>query len=170
MDSATFKARAERLQEVAKLIESLPPEIRSQAFALLTPYITGHATSESSKSKDPAPTSAERVDTEDRAAFFTKFPHDKPASNVYLLAAYWYDQHGTAGITIDGVRKLANEVGLTIPARPDVTLKGASKNGNSLFTSAGYGAYKPTVHGEAYFKATYAVTKGTKPVPRTDAK
>src|SRR5580700_7475124 len=115
MDSATFKARSERLLEVAKLIEKIPAEIRAQAFSLVAAYVTGKAAPDSGKAHAANDDGDETVDTEDRGAFFTKFTHDKPSDNIYLIAAYWYGQHGIAPFTVEGIRKLAGEVGVTIP-------------------------------------------------------
>ncbi len=168
MDSSALKSRAERLLEVSKLIEQLPSEIRSQAFEMLSPYIIGKSSSEASRNRE-----ADRrdevppLDIEDRESFFTQFPHDKPADNVKLIAAWWYNEHGTAPITPDNIRQFADDVGLTVPNRLDMTLKASLEDGKNLFTRAGRGTWKPTVHGEHYLKKTYSVKKGKKPVEPT---
>jgi len=171
MDEAAFKARAERLVEVAKVIEKLPSEIRSQAFPLLAPYVGGmpaHKAKTEKADGDKDDSAADAIDGEDREAFFTRFPHDKPADNVKLIAAWWYSQHGTATFELDDVKTLADDVGLTIPDRFNMTLESAQSENKALFKKAGRGAWQPTVHGESYFKATYQVKKGKKPIERTE--
>jgi len=56
-------------------------------------------------------------------------------------------------------------VGLTVPQRLDKTLLNAKEKGKALFTRAGRGQFKPTVHGEKYLKEQYSVTKGTQKKP-----
>jgi hypothetical protein len=57
---------------------------------------------------------------------------------------------------------MADDAGVTIPDRLNMTLAAAVENGKQLFASAGRGLFKPTVHGEIYLKTTYGVKKGTK--------
>ena len=92
--------------------------------------------------------------------FFTKFLHDKPSNNVLLIAAWHYGKYGTSSIRLCEIRAKAKEVGITIPDRPDMTMKAATRKGKSLFIPCGRGEYRPTVHGEKYFKETYQVKKG----------
>jgi hypothetical protein len=56
---------------------------------------------------------------------------------------------------------LAKEVGVTIPERLDMTFLQAKRHGKKLFLRAGKKAFRPTVHGETFFKKTYQVSKGT---------
>jgi hypothetical protein len=168
MDKATFTARSERLLEIAKLLEKLPSEIRSQAFALVSAYVGGKAAA-AEKTEDDDDDDA-GGDTTDRETFFAGFTHDKPADNVKLIAAWWYSQHGNAVLSLDGLRALATDVGLTIPDRPVETLRQAAQEGKLLFKPAGRGKWGPTVHGEAYLKTTYKVKKGKKPVAVAEKK
>ena len=61
---------------------------------------------------------------------------------------------------------MAGEVGVTIPERLDKTFLTAKRDGKGLFLRVGKGALKPTVHGEAFFKKTYQVSKGTQQKPQ----
>lgn len=165
MDSAAFKARSERLIEVAKLIERVPAEIRAQAFTLLASYISGTPLREG-KREELA--DAEPPSPEDREVFFSSFTHEKPADNVKLIAAWWYSQHGSAALSLATLRALATDVGLTIPDRPEETLRQAAHEGKTLFKAGGRALWGPTVHGESYLKKTYKVKKGKKPLPSSD--
>jgi hypothetical protein len=65
-------------------------------------------------------------------------------------------------LTAKEAKEIADSVGITVPTRIDVTLKGAKRNQKSLLQNLGRGRFKPTVHGEKLFKESYKVTKGTK--------
>lgn len=165
MDEAEFKRRAARLEQIAKVLDKLPPEVRGAAFALLEDYAVG-------TTEDPAPSrvqkktpaaSAHRLPVgASREQFFAAFDHDKPSDNVRLIAAFHYREFGIEPFAVDEVTQIASDVGITIPDRVDMTLVSATENGKKLFTRAGTGMFKVTVHGEAFLKATYSVTKGTK--------
>jgi len=160
MNENEFKARATRLQQIAKVLEKLPAEVRSDAFDLLKDYVTAGS------SKSPAGTRrAKDQHTSTRQSdeeFFAGFDHDKPADNAKLIAAWFYRECGAVPFSVDEVRQKADAVGITIPARVDNTFLYAKEKGKKLFAKAGKGKFKPTVHGEAYLKATYSVNKGTK--------
>jgi len=153
------------------LAEKAPRGERGTRNLSLTtqPYVTGRTTIK------PPPAQGERKEEPpsegeiDRETFFTKFECKKPSDNVFLIAAYDYSQFGTAGISSNEVRKLADEVGITVPRRPDATLAQAKRNGKSLFDRTGSGRYKPTVYGEKFFRETYEVSKGTKKKPDVEA-
>jgi len=160
MHENTFKERVSRIQEVNGIVEKLDQSIRSQVFDLLKPYITAHAVSEpgdeaSEDSESDAGDSGAAAE-----AFFSKFNHDKPSDNALSVAAYLYSRFGVSVFTIEEIRELANDVGLTIPDRVDMTFTAAKRSGKALFRRAGKGEFRPTVHGEAYLKTTYDVKKG----------
>lgn len=161
MNEKEFNARVARLEQVGEVLKKLPTEVRSDAFALLKGYVTGHNPSNSPDTESTASLD-ESAGSSDIGSLFTKFEHDKPSDNVRLIAASFYHQYGVEPFSIAEVRERANEVGITIPNRPDMTLKGAVEAGKNLFTSAGKGKYKPTVHGEQYLKSTYSVIRGKK--------
>lgn len=160
MDEKEFKTRAGRLEQIAKVVEKLPAEVRSAAFDLLKDYVTGDS-AESPTKKAPAKIKREVADDSEED-FFGAFDHDKPADNARLIAAWFYREYGVAPFSLDEVREKATDVGITIPARIDMTFLQAKEKGKKLFARAGTGKFKPTVHGEANLKAAYSVKKGTK--------
>ena len=163
MEKKTFDERAKRLKEVDSVIKSLDPAIRADAFKILQAYVTGKGVKEQSGANGDSGGAA--PDGTDRESFFTRFDHDKPADNVLLIAAFHYSEFGTAPVTIEEVRDIADDVGITVPSRVDMTLLQAKRNGKSLFARSGRSRFKPTVHGEKFFKETYTVSKGTKQKP-----
>ena len=151
MDSVVFQERVKRLQEVNGVIKSLEPTIQGAALQLLSEYVTGH----SAEPKQAQPTSTGNTNVQspqNSAEFFAKFPDGKPSDNAVLIAAYLYGQYGAESFELDEIREIAKSVGLTIPASLDMTLRQAQREGKSLFQHSGRGEYKPTVHGELYFK------------------
>src|SRR6266446_5487493 len=127
---------------------------------------TGRAAAErGGGSEQPEPEGGAENDT--REEFFSAYNHDDPSDNVRLIAAYLYREHGVASFTTKEVKALAEEVGVTVPERIDMTLKQARKDGKNLFSSPSQGRFKATVHGEAYLKSEYKVKKGRKPKSAT---
>lgn len=163
MDKKIFKERVERLEEVSAVLTKLPSEIRAAAFPLLEAYITGSShTPGTAKPSGKKEEQATPVDFSSAEDFFAAHEHGKPADNVKLIAAYLYNEYGSESFSIDEVRAIARDVGVTIPNRIDATFDAAASGGKKLFVSAGKGKRKPTVNGEAYLKTTYNVKKGTK--------
>jgi hypothetical protein len=156
MDEKDFRKSSVRLQEVGKVIETLPPEIRSDAFVILKAYV-------SKDTETPADIGDPKDDMDvGGVGLFGKFSHDRPSDNVRLIAGYFFQEFGSEVFSVEEVRAMASEAGITIPERVDMTLAAAQENEKHLFAKAGRGKFKPTVHGEAYLKATYKVKKGTK--------
>lgn len=100
-----------------------------------------------------------------REGFFEALKNGKPSENALAAAAYYYSQYGSAEFSVDEMRDLADDVGVTVPERLDMTYLSATREGNRLFRRGGRGAFRPTVHGEAFFKQTYNVRKGTSQKP-----
>jgi hypothetical protein len=166
MDEKAFKEVVKKIKAVNAVLREVDPVFRETALELLRGYLDleeGSATIPIAAKRKPGSTAS------DPDALFTKFSHDKPADNVRLIAAFFYSQYGVASFSAEEVRDKADAVGLTVPNRPDMTLRGAKVDGRALFTSLGKGQYKPTVHGELYFKEQYSLTKGTRAKPETPA-
>ena len=164
MDHAVFQERVNRLKEVNDVIKALDPAILEAALPLLADYVTGHS-SVRKPAQEPSGGTGNEIAPQDAAEFFAKFPDGKPSDNAVLIAAFLYRQYGAEPFKLDEIREIAKSVGLTIPSSLDMTLKQAQRDGKSLFQHSGRGEYKPTVHGELYFKKTYQVSTGTKRHP-----
>jgi len=100
-----------------------------------------------------------------REAFFAELKNGKPSDNALATAAYHYSQYGSTEFSVEEMRELADDVGVTVPERLDMTYVQAKRNGHRLFRRGGRGAFRPTVHGEAFFKEAYKVSKGTNRKP-----
>jgi hypothetical protein len=161
MDSSTFQERVKRLKEVNDVIKDLDPAVREGALPLLAEYVTGKAVT-AGAGRQPDKGSGDSPAEEGAAEFFAKFPEGKPSDNAVSIAAYVYSQYGAEPFRLDEIRETAKSVGLTIPTSLDMTLKQAQRDGKMLFQHSGRSEFKPTVHGELYFKKTYQVAKGTK--------
>jgi hypothetical protein len=166
MENSTFQERVKRLKEVNEVIEKLDPAIREGAFSLLASYVTGQPYK---REQVPHPgTNLSEVESESEAPtaeLFTKYPDGKPSDNAVLIAASLYSQYGAEPFKLEEMRAIAGSVGVTIPTALDMTLRQAKRDGKSLFQHTGRSEFRPTVHGELYFKKTYQVTKGTKKRP-----
>ena len=175
MDKNEFKAVAERLAEVNEVLAKLDPAIRVTAYGVLEPYVVSGAKSVVSrhpgkpaaakvhtagKPKDDDGDSLEDLEDEVRE-FLDGKDTNEPSDSVQALAAFLYHKYGTSLFSLKDIRKLGDMVGLTMPERVDMTLKGSMKNGKALFAAAGKGKYRVSVPGEAALKGQYGVKKGT---------
>ncbi len=170
MEDDRIKDAKKKLADINKTIAALDPSIRAAAFEVLAPiyfdeYEPG-TQSEDRKSKTPRSrrTRSTPVDPE---KFFNEHDHDKPKDNVHLVAAWFYSQYGVSPVTQKDVRDCADDAGLTIPERPDNTMRYAKKDGKNMYRQKNAG-WQLTVKGEAYVKETYGVKKGNKPRPKGD--
>ena len=133
MDEREFETRASRLEQIAKVLEKLPAEVRRDAFDLLKGYVIGHSSEARTKTKDIKHQRDTAVRSEEE--FFAAFDHDKPADNAKLIAAWFYQEYGTDPFSLDEARDKADAVGITIPARVDMTFVQAKEKGKKLFAS-----------------------------------
>ncbi|UYV13876.1 MAG: hypothetical protein NCW75_06200 [Phycisphaera sp.] len=158
-----------KLGEINKVIAGFDDSIRAAAFEILVPlYFDDYESDEDThrSKKDPAARGATSVPG-DPATFFNKHDHDKPKDNVHLICAWIYSQYGVTPITPVDIREYANDAGLTIPDRPDNSMRTAKKDGKNLYRQKNSG-WQLTVKGEAYANETYGVKKGNKPRPTGD--
>ena len=109
--------------------------------------------------------SGSEVSSGDVSDLIQKHGDGKPHQNINLLAAIWFSEFGSSPFSLEYLRQKAESTGLTIPASPRMTLVQAKDGGKKLYSPSGRGLFKPTVVGEAFFKATYSVRKGTKAPP-----
>lgn len=159
MDKKAFSDVEERLLEVNKVIAKLDSSIRVAAFEFLKPYISGGTLPHNPDAKKLATEHGPSVDVSE---LIERHGDAKPHENVNLLAAIWFSEYGSNPFSIDYIRERGSSTGLTIPARPIMTLRQAKDKGKNLYLPAGRGFFKPTVVGEAFLRSTYGVRKGTK--------
>jgi hypothetical protein len=178
MNDSELDEVVKRLKKIHKIIAELDPAVRAPAFATLQPWVVNGLQAESGSVATPKKRAAKRAPAKsksttedksitvgdnsglDRDAFFLKFNHDKPSDNALLVVAWHYNQYGLAPFSGDEIRKLGDEVGITVPERVDMTIANAQYDGKTCFARAGKSLFRPTVHGEARLKRTYGVKKG----------
>lgn len=147
-----------KLEEINTFVASLDPSIRLAAFEILKPYYFEEIHEEPQEHV---------IESKDIGYFMNKFDHTKPSDNILLIIAWLFSQHGVFMITKKIIDKYASKIGLTVPKRPDMTMKNAKYKKKSLFIKKGNG-YEVTVNGELYLKNTYKVEKGKKPIPEEE--
>lgn len=139
------------IKKINEFIKTLDPAIRSQTFDILKGFMTAEG-------KKGIP--SEEIKVTDVRSYFLRFEPKKPADCIVILAGYIYTQRGSAPFTLKELRELSDEVGATIPARIEMTLKAAQRKGKKLFQSAGTGKYRPSVYGENHFKKDLRLRPG----------
>ncbi|MEI9914057.1 MAG: hypothetical protein WDN66_03690 [Candidatus Saccharibacteria bacterium] len=155
-----------RMKEVGEVVKTLDESVRPVAFQMMQGYIVGEAPIPSSKIPESQAVSGDGSIGD----FFEVLEVTDPANAVRAITAYLFKEYGASSFTPQEVKDIANEVGLTVPERVDMTLRSAKKSGKALYRSSGRGKYAPTVHGEKAFKDEYGVKKGTKSRPIDDKK
>jgi hypothetical protein len=180
MDDSQFNQTVERLREIDEVIKKLDPAIRADAFEMLKPFALGppssnkHPQQEAQQQRERRerdPQQASPAETSGAEKFVRSQKLDKPDQAVKAIAAWWYSQYGVAPFTQKDVKVIADEIGVTLPARPDMSIK-RTKNadGKAVFRNAGKGKLVPTQpHGELFLQKEYGVTKGTKTPPSASA-
>lgn len=165
MTHKDLQDRGRRLEQVNEILLKLDPSIRADAFRTLEGYITSAPTSDSSG--DPIreqQSDHARVPATTRESFFGAHQGGKPATNALVICAYIYSVHGPVLVCSTMIKKIADDVGLIVPARIDMTLTQAQREGKSIFKAEGDGKFRPTVHGELFLQKTYGVKKGRAPL------
>ena len=82
------------------------------------------------------------------------------ADAAQAIAAYHYSRFGREPLTAAELKNIADDVGIIVPARPDMTLRGAKDTAGRRLFKIGGGLIRPSVHGEQYMKEKFAVSKG----------
>lgn len=168
MNDDLIKDVKKKLADINKTISALDPSIRAAAFELLSPLYFDEAEVPEKKGKASGSGKKKVVAASaDPEKFFEAHDHDKPKDNVHLIAAWFYSQHGLVPLTKANLNECASGVGLTIPDRPDNTMRQAKANGKNLYRQK-TGGWQLTVNGETHVKSQYGVKKGNKPIPSGD--
>lgn len=148
-------AKAEILK-INQFLEGLVPEIRSQVYSQLSGI--------SVTKVDASDTIRRAVSPVDALEFFSDRQTKRPSETALLITAYWYSKYGTASFTKEWVEGVAERVGLTIPARVDMTFRGAQRDGKRLFRVRS-ARFSLTVHGEIWMQNQFDVKKGISEPP-----
>ena len=155
MNDNEFEALVKKLKKINTVISSLDPVIQKEAFDLLRPWLRSRSgVDEGAPGRTGSEGDADAVN-----AFFGKHPSGKPSENVNVICAFLYSQYGSEFSEVGEIKSTADEVGLTIPARVDMTLRQAKDKGKALF-QVSKRRFRPTVHGENFLKTKYKVSKG----------
>jgi hypothetical protein len=144
------------MREVEGAVLELDESVRAVAFSMMEAYVlSGRLSAPASRAEAINPTEPGSL-----GDFFESRDVSKPAQAVMEITAYLFQEFGSEPFTPQHIRDIADEVGLTVPQRIDMTLKSAKKDGKPIFRSVGRGKYAPTVFGEATLKTDHNVTKG----------
>lgn len=167
MSDSTLSNALTRLEQANRTIAKLDPAIKAVAFELIQPLIftpgeivAADTPRRSHKSTPDSEAATDDTEFEQIRAFIAKQEDEKPSDNVYSIVGWLYSQYGTQPFEITEIKKLADDAGVTVPARIDMTLTGMKKSGKSLVQNLSKGRYRVTVQGEIYFKEKYGISKG----------
>lgn len=159
-----------RMKDVEQAVLELDESVRAAAFGMMKEYILGGSREPRGPLVGPTDAPTDRGDNSDGgdgdiATFFSGREIKKPADGVYAAAGYLYSQYGSAPFTTKHIQELADQVGLTVPGRVDMTLRQAQRNKKALFRASRKGDWKPTTTGELVLKEMFGIKKGRKVRP-----
>jgi hypothetical protein len=166
MDEATFKELAGRLKTASAVIQGLDPVLREDAWKMLHPYVAGDQPQDAEVGRQKSGTrsgSKTPSGAVDEDVLIEQHESDKEAENLYLTVAILYQRHGRGPFTIEFIKSVGQELDLTLPNRPDTTLRNSSKK----TVRKQDGGYKVQPSGETWLKETYKVAKGKQSLPGT---
>ena len=155
MNKKQYQQLKGTIAQINSIVKSVDPAIKNQVFDILRPLID--ITPQQAAESETDSASVATHSSKNVRDFYTKHNPNKPAKRVRILAAWVYSQRGSNPFSLKEIEELFDEVGVGRPNRLDMTLKNALEKGNRLFQSAGHGKYRPTVHGENYFKEKLGV-------------
>lgn len=155
MDKKQFQNLKKTILQINSIVKALDPAIKPQVFDLLKPMIDTTEAAAVPLTRGTSGTQPQHAHTV--RDFYSSHNPDKPAKRVRILAAWLYSQRGNEPFTLGELEQLFDDVGVGRPNRLDMTVKSALQKGNKLFQSVGQGKYRPTVHGENYFREKLAV-------------
>lgn len=152
------------VSQLVKLLGSLEPEARKRAIgaALVVLGDSSHdEVNPSVREPDAKGTVQSAASGADLATFFAQDGKTtKPSENTLRAAAWHYRHYGNAAFSLADLRAIATDAGAVLPDRLDMTLKGAAKKGQKLFTNAAGNGWRPTAAAGLYFRDKYGVTPG----------
>ena len=161
------KEIVKRMKEVERAVIALDPSVRGEAFRMMRDYILGGDDSDDADEAGDGAAPKKRATPRGATAFLQKHESEKDADNVLATAAWWYSQYGNSWFDPNrDLRALADQAGLTVSTRIDMTIRQMKRNDKPIFRKSG-ARYSPTPVGERYLKSTFGVTKGTG-TPPTD--
>lgn len=160
MDEKELKQIEVKLMVINKVIAKLDPAIKLAAFEFMKPLVLEKSaelpSNKGAKTKDDVQTPP-KGDVRD---FYGSFDPKKPSDSALVLTGWFYTQRGSASFTLDELNELFDEVGVSRPARLDMTLRSAMRKGKALFQNSAHGSYRPTVYGENCFKTELNLRPG----------
>jgi hypothetical protein len=177
VDEKTFDATVERLKKANVVISKLDPAIRADAFSILAPYVkgapvpaggSGGGDGQGGDGADGEANADEVQPPGNRDDLLNKHGGE-PVDNVLAAAAAWYMDYGSTPFSKADLQDILDSAGMTAPVRVDRTLDTTTKGKQKhLFRKASRGRWVPSVAGEAYFRETFKVAKGTKKPPEPE--
>lgn len=153
MTKASFDTAVDRVLRIDSIVRQLDESIRLRAFEVLTRvYLEEERIVPATDHKPPAMgESATRL-----IEFAAIHASNVPADNVLTLVAWLFLYCGVSPFTAREITDFADFCGLSVPRRPDSTMRYASDHGNHLFARTSRG-WSLTAYGEAYIRANYRI-------------
>lgn len=165
-DDKDFENAKEKLLKINEIVTQMDPTVRVATFEILVSRYLAHTTAAAPNAHptNEVAVAAAAPDTSDLGTFISSFDTSKPSEAVMVLVAWLYSQYGVYAISAKEIKELADTCGLTVPTRPDNTMRHAKHNNKNMFTQQTKG-WQLTVSGELYMKETFKVKKGSKTLP-----
>ena len=189
MDEEAFKALVKRLSDVNKVVASLDPAIRADAFALMEPYVAGSradgpqrpargsggdatpaGTRAARKSAPRRPKRAKQTAVvptdEEEEALVEQHLSDDDSTNALLALAILYMRHGRGLFDLGHLKGVAQQFNLNVPRRMDKFFLAAKRGDDKRHVLRKQeDGWKVTPSGGDWLNETYGVKMGRDPLP-----
>jgi hypothetical protein len=167
-----------KLTEINSIVKDYEPQIRAGAFSILAKHFFEVGDPKEQKNQPGGkPGGAGSVgDTgksenpHDLSEFVRSFDHSKAKDNLHAIVAWYYAQYGLIPITTKMITKAGAEAAVTIPDRPDITMKVSGIKGGQKYYKKMGKSFRLTVTGEKFVQKKYQVKKGNKQYTTAETK
>lgn len=147
--------QVEALNTVIKALEPLVAEDRKKVIAAACAFFSEDIPTGGGSSKS---SSAEGKESANVGEIISKNSNLRPGQKAAVVAYHLIKKSNKDQFTLDELRGLYKDIGLTPPDRFDMTLKSAVVKSNKLFKTAGRNAYALTFHGQELGKKISTTT------------
>ena len=169
MDEKTYEETVERLRKANAVIGELDPAIRTEAFAILRPYVAGSRRQQADAQVEDENEGNESEDDTGWSGYdelIEKHESDRDHENALLALSIYYDRHGRGPMELSQVKAVATEFNLDVPKRLDKFFDRAKRDEGEVLRQQSDG-WKVTPSGEKWLQKTYGVSRGKRAASET---
>ena len=146
-------SHVDKLSVVIKALEPLEAEERKKILSAANAYLLGGACASGGSGGPGFLSGAGSGEISSKLGdILKKNDNLRPGHKAAVVAFHRMKSNRTDKLSLDELRQLYDDIGLTPPDRLDMTIRSAISDGNKLFKRMGQGFYGLTYHGQELAK------------------